>query len=354
VSTDETIDSEFHKSYRRIGLKVAATLGYAVAMPAGTRLTPEERCDRVIARADRAFESLVEMQQWLVDDAAIVRQAARDGIRSLMFRAYTGDQSERAWRGAEKRHWADRAVERVLHRVVHQDGPEPWWHIPGRQVRTRKLAIAGAFFAALAAGAMLGTGHAVEAAPLVLLAAVLDIIDGAFARVVHMRDAHLRWLSCVASHAGDMLLVAGIAYGAEYGQLGSGYGGWLLGAAVVTLFGSLVRTSALQAGYRFWRSPLERYVRYGAVLIFCALSGAGRGAAGIVATTAILTTLGITETLRVLHGVEGMPAVQDGGIVFIDSEHEVHAFGISDDGEQSLWAPLDDAVDREELASAAR
>jgi hypothetical protein len=268
-----------------------------------------------------------------------------------MYRAYTGDESPRAWRNAHSRGWPDRVLERVLGRTVEPDSAAAWWSETGKQARVRTVMILGALLAAVTAGVLIGAGHVLLALPVILLAAVLDIVDGAFARVVHMRDAHLRWFSCIGSHAGDMCLIGGIAFSAEYGPIGTGQGAWLLAAAVVTLFGSLVRTSALQAAYRFWRSALERYLRYGAVLACLGLVLLGFEDAAIMLLAGALGVFGLLETLRVLVGVKRMPAAQDGGIVFVDVDRGVHTIAISDDGD--AWGTLDDREDQHTLTATS-
>jgi len=335
--TTESTNDEFDEAYDRLGWVSAVEHGFAVPVPPGTALSSDQRLHRVRARAERAYDSVVALQQFLVDEEYVVRDTARDGIRRVVYRAYTGDQSERAWRSGEQRLWTDRLLERLLTRHVDADAAEPWWRQPMLQRRIRRAAIFGAFLCAVIAACLLATCHPLPALAAVAAAATFDITDGAFARVVHMRDAHLRWLSCIASHAGDVLLVGGIAYGAEFGPTRTGYGGWLLAAVVITLFGSLVRTSALQAAYRFWRSPLERYVRYLAVVGFCMLSTAGHAKLGVNAAAVALGLFGIIESARVIHAVEGVPAAQDGGLVFIDTEREVHALPMTDDENPIDW-----------------
>ncbi|MDQ1686234.1 MAG: hypothetical protein QOC82_2971 [Frankiaceae bacterium] len=335
--TSESSADAFDEAYDRIGWAVAAEFGFAVPVPSGTELSAGQRLHRVQARAARAYESVVALQQFLLDEDNVVREVARGGLRHVVYRAYTGDQSERAWRSGEQRLWTDRLLERLLTRHVNPDVAEPAWRQPVLQRRIRRMAILGAFLCAIAGAGLLGTDHPMLALVAVSLAATLDIADGAFARVVHMRDAHLRWLSCIASHAGDTLLIGGVAYGAEFGPSRSGYGGWLLAAVVVTLFGSLVRTSALQAAYRFWRSPRERYVRYLAVVGFCVLASAGEQSAGIILATTALSVFGVLESARVIRAVEQVPAAQDGGLVFIDSANAVHALPMTDDEDPIGW-----------------
>jgi hypothetical protein len=325
---DENFD--FDAAYGKIAWAMAEKHGFAVPTPRGVALSVEQRVNRVRGRSDAARTALTDLQQWLLDDDKDVRQQSREAIRSIVCVAYAGDRSDREARNKVRQPLFDRIVARAIARRTDLDSPAPW----GRsrvQRRVRFALITAALGLSIAAALFIGLQHPAAAAPLVVGAAVLDILDGAFARATHMRDARLRWHSCVNSQLGDMVMLVSIAIASMTAGETGAWASLMAAAILMSLFGSFVRTSALQAGYRFWRSALERWLRYISILIYCACAAAGHNDAGVSIAAATVGVFGAWEILRVVISVGRMVPVETAGMVFVDTDSVVHGWGLSDD-----------------------
>jgi hypothetical protein len=310
--------------------------GFAAPGAPSEHLKAPRRRRRVNLLAHSALESVSQIQHYLADADPGVREAARHATRRVMHRCYTGDRSERAWRSTVKPYLADVWLSRRLG-TPDPDGPEPGWARPDVQRRTRIRLIVAACFAAAGAAGLLAWHLALLALPLLLVAAALDIADGAYARVVAMRDAELRWLSCIASHFCDILILGAIAAAAlDRGKLALGFA--VVAAMLVSLAGSFVRVSALQAGYQFWRSRNERIVRYLTMLAYCVLASVHGEVAASVMIVVVLTGFGVGEVARVVRAVLRMPAVRAAGVVFVDRDDELQWWGLADDDVDEDWS----------------
>ena len=322
-----------------IAWSVAGKLGFATPIPPGHEVPVQRRIGRCNARVRAALTAVGDIQQWLVDDNPDVRTAAREGVRQVLYSAYAGDQNEYSWSLPASPAGLDRLMFRFLHRRVSPDGAAPWWDSPKRQRLVRKVLIGAAFVLAACAGVALGARHPLVALPLLSAAGIVDLLDGAFARTVRMRDARLRWRSCISSHAGDLMMLLGAA-AAEAAATTEGVAAWIVIAMTLSLFASFTRTSALQAGYRFWRSRRERWARYVSLSWFAVWIAAGypRFAAGGLAVALILVSA--LEIAKVGFKVERMPQVLGSGILFAfesdtPASGTVHAWGLADTWESS-------------------
>jgi hypothetical protein len=266
---------------------------------------------------------VIDLQQRLIDDSPDVVDRARQGLRQILHRIYTGDQNK--YVGASGK---GTVVDWLLIRLFGQpdpDVPEPWWLDPMRQRIARSLAIVVMLIFAAAAALAIWTDHVALAILLVALAGSVEALEGAFTRVVKLRSPTLSWASCVARHCGELVMVGSIAAA----QHGITLGAWAVIAAVqISLFGSFVRVSALQAGYRFWVSRKERYMRYLAIFSYCILSLLGFSAEGALVAAALVGGFGIMESAYVMYKVMRGPRVRSAELIFIDRENQVREISL--------------------------
>jgi hypothetical protein len=309
----------------------AAATRYGFAAPGAEpdHLDRVRRRRRVQLLTHSATETVEHVQQYLADPDPEVRDAARNGTRRVMHRCYTGDRSERAWRSDVKPYLADSWIGRALGTPA-DDGPQPSWTNPQVQRLTRLRLILAACLAAVGAAVLVACHLPLFAVPFLFAAAGFDVADGAYARVVGMRDAELRWLSCVASHLCDLTVLGAVAFAAyEAGSTGLALA--VVVAMLVSMVGSFVRVSALQAGYQFWRSRNERVVRYVTLLSYCVLVPVHGEAPADLMIAVVLTAFGVAEVARVLVSVARMPVVRAAGVVFVDRDDELQWWGLADD-----------------------
>jgi len=285
-----------------------------------------------------AARALTELVRWLQDDDHDVRHEARESIHRCLQIAYTGDRPEPP-QGLSEKFLAgvDRMLKGFLVRFIDPDKEEPSWAKPAGLRAIRGGGIALVLVSAIVASLLLWSGHLLWVFLPVTLLAFADTLEGSFARVMFMRDAQISWLSCVASHAGDLLIMIGMAgYAFTAGHETLSF--VVLLSALVTLTGSLVRVSGLQAGYRFWRSPIERFVRYSAVIVFTVAGVAGSLRVGAITASVMLFTLGILESGRALRAILRRP-VPDGWFIFL-AEQGAMCWGFGEEDEARPDATL--------------
>jgi hypothetical protein len=317
MSVEET--SEFVGRYFPSAMASAERRGFAVKQPAGQPRTAEHRQRMIRARLLQAAGALTELGQWLEDDDESVRLSARDAVNRCLEIAYTGDRPEPA-RGVMDRilNRVDSWLRGVLERFVDPDDAEPAWAQPRRLRQTRLIGVGLVLASATLAAVSLWAGWLVVALVAVITMALFDILEGSFARVTAMRDAQVRWLSCVLSHVSDVVVMVGMAiYLARRGLAGPA--DLMLLAAVISAVGSFVRVSALQAGNRFWRSPVERVVRFASALAFLFAVMAGSADVGTILAAGGLIAFGVGEGVRVLRRVARL-GVARGGFIFLTDE----------------------------------
>lgn len=292
--------------------------GFATARPGTVPLSPKKRRQIVAARTHAAQERIVDLQQMLVDDDMEVRDLARNGLRDVMLRIYTGDVNQHDHNAASLP-WPDRLLRRLLPRG-NEDGPEPWWAQRSNTQRARQrwaqlCTVAAVFSATVATSAALAFGKPVIALPCLLIAGLMCVGEDAFARAVGLRSATLRWFSCVAGHLGDLGMITAISFFLfvnSHRQVAA-----IVAASVlVGLFGSFVRVSALQAGYRFWVSSQERILRYLSVVFFCLSALNGHFVLGGLVTAALVSGYGLWESAYVPWKVLRGPRLRSGGMIF--------------------------------------
>ena len=141
------------------------------------------------------------------------------------------------------------------------------------------------------------------------------------------------------SHVGDIVVMIGMALF----LLRQGYAAdaeLLLVAAIVSIAGSLVRVSALQAGYRFWRSPLERVVRFSAFFVISAICVAGLPTLAATVASVLLAACGLGEAVRVMKRV-AMLGVARGGFIFL-TESGADCWSFDDEDEVTVESALFD------------
>lgn len=321
---ESNFDEFFDASVQRIG----KSLGYAVFEPSGQRLTDERRLTRVRAQGSAALDYLTRLQLSQSDDSREVAEAATTGVRKVLHQAFVGDQGEKAWRATRRPYIQDRIVRRLLG-PVDPDQREPWWTLSKYQRWVRRAILTAVLLAAAGASVSLATGNVILAFPLIICTGVLDILDGAFARAVGMRRADLRWQSCIASQAADLLLIGGVALEAlNEGSTPVAIG--VLAAMTCALFGSFTRVSALQAGFRFWRSWSERFIRSCAVLLYALLAVFGYGVIGAILVAVAVGAFGLYEAVRVFVSV-GRTHTRSGGLVLVDEDNHLTFVALSDD-----------------------
>jgi phosphatidylglycerophosphate synthase len=321
--TDEVLLEAIHRG----ALIAGERLGFAVGQR-GTRLVDSTRRAALVqARTNAAFECVVDLQQWLLDDDEAVRRSSREGLRRVLHRIYTGDQNDRDLRARRSRP-VDLVVARALSRV-DDDRPGPWWSDPIRQKLTRAALILFSLGFAVFSGVSITVGQPELALATLAIAGVLDVLDGAFARVVGLRSAELRWASCVFSHFADAFLMGSVAFAMAMAHAQPST--FIASAAVFAgLFGSFVRVSALQAGVRSWLSPQERYFRYGGIAAYCWLTIFGLPEVGAIGCAVAFGGFGLIEAVRVLTKVITSPDMQNGGVVFVDENQVVHEWLLID------------------------
>lgn len=316
----------------------ASKYGFATDGFEHTAASDVQRRRRARYQTDAALDLVSQLQLSLADADPQVRLAAREGTRRVMHRCYTGDQSDRAWRSTVRPYPADRLMQRWLG-TPDPDGPEPRWRDPRVQRSMRYRAILAALSCAGVGAVLLAVNRPLLALAALMLAAALDVFDGAYARSVGMRDGGLRWLSCIGSHGGDMVVIGAVAYGAS-GRDGS-LAAVVLAGMLVSLAGSFVRVSALQAGYQFWRSPKERALRYTAIIAYCVFAAAHLESIGAIVVSCLLTLFGASEIARVVVEVVRRPSIHDAGVMFVDSDDEVRWWTLADDSEPDGWSLVD-------------
>lgn len=325
-------EREFIDRYEALGLEILERHGFAVPVEPGARRAPTSRQALAKNRSLRALGAVTDLQQWLVDDDARVRDAAREGLRKVLYVAYTGHHEEPVPVSGTLTRLPDLALAQLTRPRLGPDRPPPAWYSPVGGARVRKAAVAGTLLGAAAAAAALVAGS-LWVVPLLAVTALLDIFDGAFARLTRLRDPHLRWLSCVASQAADMALIAGVA-AAEYSHGRPVLASCTVAAMLATLFAAFVRVSALQAGYRFWRSPHERLIRWLAVLSYVSADTVGATSIGAIFIIALLLTTAGFELFRVLRGVRSV-ASKYGGLFVLNDDHTVDSWRL-EDGQDTL------------------
>ncbi len=288
----------------------------------------------------QAAGALTELGQWLEDDDLTVRSSARESIHRCLQIAYTGDRPEppqgRLEAGLDM---VGKWLGAFLGRFVHQDSAVPTWTQPRHLRRFRAVGIGLALLSAVLTAACLGAGIPKIAVVFLTTLAVIDTLEGSFARVARMRDPQMRWMSCVFSHVGDIVVMIGMALF----LLRQGYAAdaeLLLVAAIVSIAGSLVRVSALQAGYRFWRSPLERVVRFSAFFVISAICVAGLPTLAATVASVLLAACGLGEAVRVMKRV-AMLGVARGGFIFL-TESGADCWSFDDEDEVTTESALFD------------
>jgi len=288
-------------------------------------------------RSMRAAAAISELQQWLVDDDLGVRKAARAGVTKSLYVAYTGDQNDRIRQQRRLTGRADLFLGAALSRCVDPDDREPWWASDGGVAAIRRSAIGTAFACAVLSATMFATGRLLIALVFVALATILDVFEGSFARVSGLRNAQLRWLSCVTNHAASLALLVGIALSLLLHE--SKYMAALVAASMLfTLFVSFVRVSALQAGYRYWHSPIERLVRWTSVGAYATAASAGQTEVGVASLAILLCGFGTLEVVRVIRGVERAPQTH-GGLVLVNKDQTIDSWSFEDGRDE--WLPCD-------------
>jgi hypothetical protein len=332
---DEDV-SRFIEEHLPQALAIAGRLGFAVERPAGEQCSPEERRRKIRSRLTQASGALTQLGQWLDDDDELVRMAARDAIHKCLQIAYTGDRPEMA-HGIMERFFirVDRLVSRFLQRFIHPDQAEPRWTQPPQLRKFRLLGIASALIAAVIATAALWGHFPMVAVVAVCCMAVVDGLEGSFARVMGMRDAQVRWYSCVASHVGDLLVMLGMsAYLYAEGLFSFAY--LMLLVAIVSSVGSMVRVSSLQAGQRFWRSSTERVVRFTSAVGFASAASFGFAKAGCVVVASALSSYAFYEIVRTVRRVDYLSVTRGGFIFFSDAGATCWAFEDEEDAQPEL------------------
>lgn len=333
-----TGSDDFIEKYEALGLEVAGRYGYAVPTPPGARLSSSRREHLAKNRSARALKAISELQQWLLDDDAEVRRTARDGIRKALYVAYTGDNSGPELPHSRLLQLPDRLLMRVLRRDIDPDAPEPTWSRPKSAMRIRRAAITAALVSACCTGLALATGHFVLALVLLPLTMALDVLEGSFARLSRVKDAHLRWLSCVSSHAGDLVMLGGVALSSRaYGS--SDLVPLVVGVTLVAMFVSFIRVSALQAGYRFWRSLAERLTRWGSIAAYAAAVLLGYPEVGVLVLITALGCFAVYEVTRVLHGVDRMSPMHGGIVLINEGDATISSYRLEDGCD--TWLPRD-------------
>lgn len=326
-------NSKFIQDHLPLGMEIAGRLGYAVERPAGEQCSPAERQRKIRSRLTQASGALTQLGQWLDDDDEQVRTAARNAIHKCLQIAYTGDRPESA-HGIMERFFirTDRLVSRFLERFIHPDQAEPKWTQPSQLRKSRLLGIATALVAAVVAAVALWAHFPLVAVIAICCMAVIDGLEGSFARVMGMRDAQVRWFSCVASHIGDLAVMMGMsAYLYAAGLFPFAY--LMLLVAIVSSLGSMVRVSSLQAGQRFWRSPTERVVRFTSAVAFASAAGVGLAKAGFALAATALFAYASYEVVRTVRRVDHLSVTRGGFIFFSDAGATCWAFDDEEDAQ---------------------
>ena len=332
---DEDV-SRFIEEHLPQGLEIAGRLGFAVERPAGEQRSSEERQFKIRSRLTQASGALTQLGQWLDDDDEAVRTAARDAIHICLQIAYTGDRPEMA-HGIMERFFirTDRLVSRFLQRFIHPDQAEPRWTRPPQLRKYRLLGITTALIAAIVSAAALWRHSPLVAVVAICCMAVVDGLEGSFARVMGMRDAQVRWYSCVASHVGDLLVMLGMsAYLYAEGLFPFAY--LMLLAAIVSSVGSMVRVSSLQAGQRFWRSSTERVVRFTSAVGFASVAGFGLAKVGCAVAASTLFSYACYEIVRTVRRVDHLSVTRGGFIFFSDAGATCWGFEDEEDAQPEL------------------
>ncbi|MGD9961646.1 hypothetical protein [Nocardioides sp.] len=307
------------------------THGLARGSRLATPLHPRYRRALVASRAHSAHESIAEVQRSLLDDSPEVRQEARRSLRDLLYRLYVGEHNDRD--GApQSRPWLDRTIVALVG-GRDPDGPEPRWSRPEFQTRLRSAVIVSTLLMAVVSGLLVVTDRWTVALAGLSGMGALMILDAAFSRLSSVKSAEIRWASCVASHAGDVFVLGCIAYAQV--QLRYEWTALVMAAAaLVSLFASFVRVSALQAGHRSWFSLRERQVRYFSMLIIAVAASTVYSSQVIVSCGAAIMVVGCVEAIRVVRVVFTGPSITTGDILFVGSDDTLHLWSLTDTDEE--------------------
>lgn len=336
----------FVRAAASVSTEAATRSGFGGARAATTLPLPTDvRQSIVDNRSIRAVSAISELQSWLHDDNPRVRRAARLGIHRCLYAAYTGDQPEptKGPLGGFLK-WLDRQTSRLMKTNIDPDRPMPRARSERGLHLLRTTAIVMAMLLVFTSALLFAIGQVAGALIAAASGATLDVFEGSLARTGHISNARQRWSSCIASHFSDSALLLGVAVGLHAAGM-PGEASLLLIATVLSLLGSLTRVSALQAGFRFWRSRIERLVRYGCVgvLGIDMINGQPRT---VTALVAISLLLGFTlwEVQRVARAVKHTE-LHGGGFIFFSSPDDVSCWSfdsedVAQDGDVLEERPL--------------
>lgn len=322
------------------GLRAAARRGFPISRPAGEIVNARERVAIVRVRRLRALTAIIDLQQYLNDDDRWVRRSARSAIEHSLHAAYLAALPVQMRITHPQLRWIDRVLGRFLRKQHDQDRLESPLFAPHAARRVRGAFIGVVLLCAMSAAASYMSGRFAIGAVLVVAMMGFDIVEGAFAREANIRSAGMRWTSCIASQAADVTVMMGAAL--VVSQTTPNIVVLFLAGVLLSVFGSLVRTSALQAGHWFFRSYGERVLRLVALVTFGIIAYWSVAVASLL-TASLLAVCGILECVRTITRVATHP-VEQGGFLFLKSDGRAECWGFELDD-----VPTDSVVELEDV-----
>jgi hypothetical protein len=338
MNHEERRDESSLELSRRYALRAGFAVGRVGAISREDELLGWVENARV--RAKMAMDSL-EMALHDDGEMALVSSAAKDALRSLGRNALMAESaaSRRQEQGVFR--LADRTVSFVLGRPGEDDRPQSGWRGDGALRRFRGILMALVLGTWIAGSVGIYLSQYAVAMVMLLSGVGFDLVEGAIGRVRQLATEVDRWLACLLGHAIEFLAAGAIALD-QYQQGHVVLGSFVLAAGTVSLFGSLVRISALQIGYRFEQSLPERAFRLAGILAYVTLSHAGAdGLVQSLPSIILFGGYGMFETLKVLRKARRNPP-SEGAFVFAFDEpggvRSVNSWGF---GKQEVTVRMD-------------
>lgn len=274
-------------------LQAAANLGLPVAGYDPGALA--SRRLRAHVSAVQACRHIGDLSAWTADEDDKIRSEAIDALRRCLYLASITEHNEQVNRTSPPKPAAFLA--RWLRRSSATRDAS-WWQSWEKMRTVRRLAALCSATMAVGSAVAFVAGNTLLGLLLMLLMSGISFLDRWLAQATQHESSYWPWLACVLGHVSDALVLTGIGIHLEITH--QAMAGPVFVGASATLFASLVRVSALQAGLRFFWNPKERLVRWLGALTFGIGTMSGHASLGATILVAALGVAALTETVLVL------------------------------------------------------
>lgn len=327
---EEFDEAAFDASFAHVAEVAAAAAGFPTSRTTNQLVNDRVRQIRLQHKAYAARELVTDIQQWLVDDSREVRALARTTVRELLRALYLGDEDDSEPTPPERGR-----VRVVLERwgarlsAVDPDARLPWWREAVGQRRIRWVLNALVLVFGAATAWAVATANPYWALFGLAATIAVDRAETVYTKIVRNRSVDQRWLACVASQVADTLMLTGIAVSFALVTRPLVAAG-VVTAIFISVTGSFIRVSALQAGHRIWLSVNVRVVRWAAVGAYSlALIMANLHVWVAVVAAVSVGLTGLWEAgnaiWRVMHDEETKTA----NVVVIDADNHVEKYPVT-------------------------